>query len=86
MLYEKEQGYVRCDDGNREPGFEKVAIYADANGDFTHAARQKEDGSWTSKLGEWEDISHRELKGLTAKKNQPAYGHIAAILKRRCRH
>ena len=63
-----------------EPGFEKVALYADRNEEVTHAARQTADGSWTSKLGEWEDIAHKSLEALCG--DEPAYGTVAQILKR----
>src|SRR5262245_29337542 len=48
--------YVPCTDGTLEPGFEKVAIYADDSGQATHAARQLPNGQWTSKLGKYIDI------------------------------
>src|SRR5258708_6988096 len=69
-------GYGKSSD----EGFEKIALYSNAQGEFTHAARQKEDGIWTSKLGDWEDIEHRTLSGLSG--NAPAYGSVAKILKR----
>jgi hypothetical protein len=55
------QGYVQCNDGAQESGFEKIAVYAVRSGiDMvpTHAARQLADGQWTSKLGTCEDIDH----------------------------
>ncbi len=79
-LYELVGGYVACDHVGLEEGFEKIALYSNAQGEFTHAARQKEDGIWTSKLGDWEDIEHRTLSGLSG--NAPAYGSVAKILKR----
>src|SRR4051812_7930361 len=56
-MYAKMGGYVPCDDGRYEPGIEKIALFMCAE-DVGHAARQKIDGSWTSKLGAWEDIQH----------------------------
>ena len=44
---------------------------------ITHATRQLPNGKWTSKLGDWEDISH-ELEGIEGEK----YGNIYQILKR----
>jgi len=60
-----------------EVGFEKVALFADAQGLPLHAARQLSDGRWTSKLGEQEDIEHalRDLEGV-------AYGNVALVMKR----
>lgn len=72
------RGYERCRDGALEPGFEKVALYADASGTPTHAARQLPSGRWTSKLGAMMDLEHT-LKGLEG----PAYGTVAAFLRRK---
>jgi hypothetical protein len=69
-------GYQECENGDLEANFENVAIYA-ADGKPTHAARQMLDGRWTSKLGRDIDIAH-SLPGLEG----PAYGQIAAYLKR----
>ncbi len=57
-VYRKHFGFQTCTDGVLEPGVEKIAIFADANNLFTHAARQKENGAWTSKMGDCEDIDH----------------------------
>lgn len=57
-------GYEPCDKPNLEPGYEKLAIYADENGLPTHMARQLPSGQWTSKLGELEDIQHATLEQL----------------------
>jgi hypothetical protein len=51
-------GYEPCETWEAEPGYEKVAIFADLAGIPTHAARQLTSGRWTSKLGNWEDIEH----------------------------
>ena len=58
-------GYSVCSDDNNEPGYEKIALFADADGLPTHAARQLANGRWTSKLGKAEDIEHelRDLEG-----------------------
>jgi hypothetical protein len=60
-----------------EPGFEKVALFADASGMPQHAARQLATGRWTSKLGRMEDIEHalRDLEG-------GIYGSVVLLLKR----
>lgn len=70
-------GYVVGEDVSLEPGFEKVALFADAAGTPTHAARQRPAGAWTSKLGNAEDIEH-ELHALEGE----IYGTVALILKR----
>jgi hypothetical protein len=70
-------GYTECANEDLEPGFEKVAIFADSQGIPLHAARQRPGGVWTSKLGEREDIDHalRDLEGT-------AYGAVVLIMKR----
>lgn len=81
-------GYARCERQSRnlEPGIEKVAIYVDGEGVPTHAARQLPDGSWTSKLGEWEDIQHRTLEAMEDKDGLGlGYGRVALILRRPAR-
>ncbi len=70
-------GYVVCTSEDVETGFEKVAIFVDARGKPTHAARQLATGRWTSKLGRMEDIEHElhDLEGVI-------YGSVSLILKR----
>ena len=70
-------GYEPCEDGELGSGFEKIAIYAKGNGVPTHAARQLEDGRWSSKLGKLEDIAH-SLEGLA----ECLYGQIVLFMKR----
>ena len=69
-------GYADCGDEALEPGFEKIALFAQ-NGEPTHAARQLPSGRWTSKLGKREDIEHalHDLTGLI-------YGSVALVMKR----
>ncbi len=73
-----DRGYERCASGEREDGYEKVAIYADENGP-THAALQIDSGRWISKLGGLEDIEHDSLEGLEGE----SYGRASTFLKRR---
>lgn len=70
-------GYVPCAEEKPEPGFEKVALFADTSNNTKHAARQLATGRWTSKLGRMEDIEHevRDLEGAI-------YGSVVLILKR----
>jgi len=49
------RGFEACQSSDLEPGFVKVAIYAQGY-ELTHAARQLPSGTWTSKLGLLEDI------------------------------
>lgn len=70
-------GYAPCDIAAPEPGFEKVALYANELGLPTHAARQLSGGRWTSKLGRAEDIEHalHDLEG-------DLYGTVVLLMKR----
>ena len=70
-------GYSICDNAERETGYEKVAIYT-KNGRWEHASRQLEDGQWTSKIGEYEDISHPSPEDLTGE----LYGNVHCIMRR----
>jgi hypothetical protein len=58
-------GYVECSDASLEEGWEKVALFGQVEDDkivCPHAARQLPDGTWTSKLGNCEDITHMTLE------------------------
>lgn len=70
------RGFVKCDNGNLEEGFIKAAIYA-KNGVPRHAAKQCSDGTWSSKLGRTEDITH-SIYALTGNE----YGQIVVFLKK----
>ena len=70
-------GYAPCDVADQEPGFEKVALFAQPSGVPTHAARQLAGGAWTSKLGTLEDIEH-SLHALEGE----VYGRVVQLLKR----
>jgi hypothetical protein len=57
--------------------FEKVAIYC-KDGYVEHVSKQKENGKWTSKLGQLDDITHdtcEQLEGYL-------YGNVVQYLKR----
>jgi hypothetical protein len=70
-------GYTACENAEWEPGYEKVALFANASRLPTHAARQLENGRWTSKLGQLERIEHalRDLEGTE-------YGSVVLVMKR----
>jgi hypothetical protein len=70
-------GYEVCESELEEPGFEKIAIFAESDGMPSHAARQLANGRWTSKFGAMEDIVHdlRDLEG-------DVYGAVVRIMKR----
>lgn len=72
-------GFEVCDDPGLESGWEKVAIYAKDDGSPTHAARQLANGTWTSKLGNLEDINHPGLDHVSGRD----YGRPVLFLRRR---
>ena len=80
-LYKKAGNYFSCDNDRLESGIEKIAIYADSEGNVTHVAKQLNSGKWTSKLGDWEDIEHNSLPSLEGN----FYGKVVRILKRKIR-
>jgi hypothetical protein len=60
-------GYIECHNSSLEPGWEKIAVFATLeNGELVvqHASRQLEDGSWTSKIGDCEDVTHPKLEDV----------------------
>lgn len=77
-LYENE-GYTICTNGALENGLEKIAIYGDEYDYFKHVALQLLDGSWTSKMGDLEDINHKNLECLEGKD----YGTVKIFLCRK---
>ncbi len=74
-------GYISCDNGNLEEGYEKIAIYIGKNSEVSHMARQLNAGLWTSKCGNLEDIQHKldDLEG----EDGYGYGKIAHFMKRK---
>lgn len=74
-------GYISCDNGNLEEGYEKVAIYIDENSEVSHMARQLNTGLWTSKCGNLEDIQHK-LEDLEGEYGY-GYGKVAHFMKRK---
>lgn len=70
-------GYEVCGDGSLEEGIEKVALYAE-DGDWQHAAKQRPDGHWSSKLGDWEDIRHATVMDVGEE-----YGAPCCFMKRK---
>ncbi len=75
----KKFGYEICENGSFERGFEKIAIYfKEANLETIHIARQRKDGTWTSKLGDYEDIKHNSYRDL----ENGDYGNVQYYLKK----
>lgn len=54
-------GFEVCASDDLEQGFDKIAVFTDAAGEPTHAARQLSTGMWTSKLGDHVDIEHDDV-------------------------
>ncbi len=71
-------GYEPCIGAGHEDGWQRVAIYVDALGTPTHAARELTSGEWTSKLGRSEDIRHASLESLSG----AVYGTVGLLLRR----
>ena len=71
-------GYEPCGDGSLEAGYEKIAIYT-WNDSPTHAARQLENGQWTSKLGSYEDVVHSTPEELQGEFDY-SYGRVAVFM------
>ena len=72
-----DEGYSLSDSDALEPGYEKIAIYAFV-GQFTHVARQLEDGRWSSKLGIREVITHPSPASLSG----GYYGNVHCVMRR----
>lgn len=65
IAYFRSNGFVESTNTQPIEGVIRIALYADEKtNEFTHIARQLPDGKWTSKLGEWEDITHNSLEVL----------------------
>ena len=71
------RGFLPCDTGQHEPGFDKIALYG-RDGEFLHVALQLPTGRWTSKLGSLEDIEHDTLAALEGN----VYGMVTCFMKR----
>jgi hypothetical protein len=69
-------GYEKCESGNIEDGFIKIAVFANEHMP-THAARQLPNGNWTSKLGKNIDVEHTiySIEG-------GAYGQVIQYLRK----
>lgn len=71
-------GYEHSTHGSPEVSFQKIVIYVDDLGVPRHVARQLPDGQWTSKLGDFEDITHKTPECLSGDK----YGKPKRFLKK----
>ena len=75
-------GYKICMSESFEDGAEKIAIFGhkaqDGTSVPTHAALQLPNGKWTSKLGQFEDITHSTVDALSG----PVYGRPLVFMSR----
>ena len=69
--------YSVCESQERETDYDKIAVYAQS-GEWTHVARQLEDGQRTSKVGQFEDITHPSLENLAG----GTYGDVHCVMRR----
>jgi hypothetical protein len=74
----RQVGFEPCESEVMEPGFEKVALYAESGLLYTHAARQLATGRWTSKLGGAEDIEHDTPNDVAG----GVYGEVVQFMRR----
>jgi len=77
-------GFEWCADGSLEAGWEKIALYVDEKNIPQHAAVQREDGTWQSKLGSDIDVSHA-LESLESSEEfgKSPYGTAKFFMRRR---
>ena|SRR5712691_7417154 len=72
-------GFERYSEGVIGQAFETIALYAYDDNQTAHAARLNKDGSWTSKLGDREDIRHDYLCSL---EGENVYGSARLLMGR----
>jgi len=71
-------GYSQCVGGALEKNIEKVALFVSKHNAYEHAAKQRKDGTWTSKLGDSFDICHDSAFGVEG----ATYGKLIYFMKR----
>ena len=69
--------YESCPLDDRDSGYERIAVFASADGVPVHAARQVGSGPWTSKLGNFGVLEH-ELHALEGE----IYGKVVRMFRR----
>ena len=74
-------GFVNCGpNASYEEGYEKIALYMDNGGGWSHAAILLPDGAWSSKIGDIEDIRHNSQHAFHG---EFGYGPVFCYMKRR---
>ena len=77
-MFGRHFGYCVCTSDKFEVGYQKIAIYTNADG-VSHMARQHFFGrGWLSKIGDLVDIVHADLGDLEGSE----YGTVAKIMRR----
>jgi len=72
------KGYSVCDACDFDPNYRKIALYVKNNStECTHAARERRNGFWTSKLGEYVDIQHGTPHAIESE----VYGEVYCFMK-----
>jgi len=74
-------GFSLCFSGGLEAGVEKVVLFGISRSETTiptHAAIQLELGEWSSKMGDFEDISHLAVDAVSG----PIYGKVICFMER----
>jgi hypothetical protein len=67
--------------GEPESGYEKLAIYVDDGGLWSHAAKLDDNGEWSSKLGDSHDVTHKTQHCFGD--SEPDYGNVAYYMRRK---
>ena len=70
-------GFEVCETAEYEHGFKKIALYKEGN-EWRHASKLLDDGRWSSKLGDLEDVSHAMPTDAEGKCN----GSVACYMRR----
>jgi hypothetical protein len=78
IIFREKFGFEICQESEKEEGFKKIALYENNEGDFKHLSLQLENGKWTSKMGVYEDINHRDLNSISG----DFYGHPVMFMKK----
>ncbi len=73
-------GYIECNSSKREEGYRKVALFFnEQTNEWTHAARELNNGCWTSKLGTFNDIQHSTPETI----ENDDYGKVYCFMKKK---
>ena len=71
-------GYTICSKPDMNPGYQKVALYANGENDWTHASLQMPNGRWRSKLGNGPLIEHRAPESISGE----VYGNVHTYMRK----